>query len=295
MSCHSFEHYEPVGYYQRGLIQDCAAEFLGKHMYVSEPRPPPEKATPREGKVMRFTPGYAAWPAGTLFYFGVRGRAEPIRLIMHYAGVSYNMHTVASSDWAEMKPTMGPGQCMPAWQPDGEAIFNESLDIAKWVARESGKKTLRPDDAKASKLFEMTMSGPLFEVGLLLNLQPKDDALKAAPAKVQECLDILKKTAEADLEGPFFGGAEPHIGDFGVWACVDLLATLDGGALDKLGAKWQAWYAAVAALKGVPDYVACRPRAGTGKCGAPGSMMATMELDGPEKKVYDYEVEEEDK
>lgn len=106
MSTHSWEHYEPVGYYQRGPIEDRVAPILGKHMYVSEPPPPPEKCTPREQKVARFTPGYAAWPVGELYYFGVRGRAEPIRLIMHYAGVAYTLRTVEHSEWGDLKPTM---------------------------------------------------------------------------------------------------------------------------------------------------------------------------------------------
>ena len=69
MSAHTFECYEPVGYYQRGPIEDRTAEFLGTHLYVSEPPPPPEKCTPRETKVQRISPKYAGWPVGELMYF----------------------------------------------------------------------------------------------------------------------------------------------------------------------------------------------------------------------------------
>jgi len=106
VSTHSFELYEPVGYYQRGPIEDRVAKELGKHMYVSEPPPPPDKCTARETKVQRFTPGYAGWPVGELAYFPLRGRAEPVRLIMHYAGLSYFLNNVSFAEWPTLKPTL---------------------------------------------------------------------------------------------------------------------------------------------------------------------------------------------
>ena len=35
---HEWSHYEPVGYYQRGPIEDRVADQLGTAKYVSEPR-----------------------------------------------------------------------------------------------------------------------------------------------------------------------------------------------------------------------------------------------------------------
>ena len=103
-NAHSFEYYEPVGYYQRGAILDTAALQNGKHMYVSEPPPAPENCTAPETKKQQITPGYPGWPVGELTYFAVRGRAEGIRLMLHYAGLPYFLTNVHFSEWPALKP-----------------------------------------------------------------------------------------------------------------------------------------------------------------------------------------------
>ena len=98
MSSHSWAVIEPVGY-KSGQIVDSVAQGLGTDCPVKQPPPPPEQQTPRQAKLMRFTPLYPGPPVGELWYFGVRGRAESLRMIMHYAGMPYDMRTVATAEW----------------------------------------------------------------------------------------------------------------------------------------------------------------------------------------------------
>jgi len=260
MSTHSWEYYEPVGYYQRGAIEDRVAKELGQHMYVSEPPPPPEKCTPREQKVARFTTGYAGWPAGELFYFPLRARCEPVRMILHYSGVNYYFNTVQMAEWPEMKGSTALSGCdqMPVFKPDGEEGFKETVEIAKWICKESGKKSLKPDDPTAFKLFMLTMDGPLMKLMPALNMMDAADAKKEAPNFSKAAIAELQSKAEPELVGPFFGGKEPHFGDFGIWCAVDNLTKLDPSAMATLGSKWKAWYDAVALCKGIPEYLAVR-------------------------------------
>ena len=83
---------------------------LGTDCPVKHPPPPKEEQTSRYAPVMRFTPKYAGPPLGELIYFPLRARAEVIRLMMHYAGVNYDLRTVQFSEWADLKPTMPNGQ-----------------------------------------------------------------------------------------------------------------------------------------------------------------------------------------
>jgi len=297
MSAHSFEYYEPVGYYQRGAIEDRVAKELGQHMYVSEPPPPPDQCTPREQRVARFTTGYAGWPAGELFYFPLRARCEPVRLILHYAGVNYFLNTVPMGEWPELKGSTAMNGCdsMPIFKPDGggvEGIFNETVEIAKWICKESGKKSLLPDDPKAHKLFMLTMDGPLTQVMMTLHLKDAADGKKVAPEVSKACVAELKAKAEPDLVAPFIDLNEPHYGDNGNWAVHDNLTRLDPAVLTTLGPKWQTFYEAVAKCNGIKEYIAVRPKAGKGKLGKPGSMFFSLDLDEAEAKKYNYETDQ---
>ena len=40
-------------------------------------------------------------------YFDIRGRAEPIRLLLEYVGAQYTDLLVTSEDWADTTPTLG--------------------------------------------------------------------------------------------------------------------------------------------------------------------------------------------
>ena len=299
MSAHTFDHYEPVGYYQRGSIEDRPSKMLGTHMYVSDPPPPPEKCTAREGRVQRFTPGYAGWPVGELQYFPMRWHAESLRLLMHHAGQAYTLKTIAFAEWPAVAVSeLIPGGTLPAFTPDGGACIGEALEIAKYLAKVSGVPGLLPTAAAAAasaeKLFAMSAAAPFSQTGKLLNEVSAQEAAAQAPAHVKDAIAALK-AAEPALRaggGPFCGGKAPHYGDFGLWAAVDALKALDPRVVKQLGGAWAAWYAAVADLDGVKSYLACRTEAGTGKVGKSGSLIATKAVDAkPAKALKNFQTE----
>ena len=41
-----------------------------------------------------------------LYYLGLRVRAEPLRYMLHYAGIQYTDVTIPVSEWLAVKPTM---------------------------------------------------------------------------------------------------------------------------------------------------------------------------------------------
>ena len=282
MSTHEWGEFEPVGYFH-GHIEDRAAVYEGRHIPIKQA--PPAMLTPAETKVAQVCPGYAAWPVGTLMYFPLRARAEPLRLILHYSGPAYVMHRVDFTEWATVKPTMPNGQ-VPVWQTDGETeLMPETADIAKHLAQISDKDGLMPTDAaeaaEASRLFELTMSpGPLSALNPLVNWTAKEEASKNIASSVADAVKVLKGLKPPS---PYFGGAKPHYADFALWHSVDLLTLLDASVLSTLGEAFASWYAKIKEDRAVAAYIKSRPKAGTGKVGKMGSLIYATELDGKTK------------
>merc|ERR1719273_839723 len=80
-------------------------------------------------------------PTVKLTYFNLRARAETARLLLAYAGVSYEDERVVvpwedPNAWAAMKATTPWGQ-LPSLAWDGEVIYT-SLAINRFLAREFG-------------------------------------------------------------------------------------------------------------------------------------------------------------
>lgn len=81
-----------------------------------------------------------------LYYYGVPGRAEQIRLAFHVAGVAWENHIVNRESWAKMKSELVekvPQANIPLLEVDGKYL-TESLAILRYVGVLGG---LVPDSA----------------------------------------------------------------------------------------------------------------------------------------------------
>jgi Glutathione S-transferase, N-terminal domain len=50
-------------------------------------------------------------PSYELVYFGIPGRAENIRILLHAAGIDFTDTHIKFEDWMTMKPTTPFGNC----------------------------------------------------------------------------------------------------------------------------------------------------------------------------------------
>jgi len=80
-------------------------------------------------------------PAMKLTYFNLRARAEPARLILAQAGVSYEDNRLPApwddmAPWTALKPNTPFGQ-LPTLCVDGQE-FSQSMTIARYLANEHG-------------------------------------------------------------------------------------------------------------------------------------------------------------
>jgi len=71
-----------------------------------------------------------------LTYFGIRGLAEPIRMLMIDNGIHFTDHQVTSDEWAKIKPTMQFGQ-VPCLH-EGDMQLVQSGAIMRHLARKHG-------------------------------------------------------------------------------------------------------------------------------------------------------------
>lgn len=66
-------------------------------------------------------------------YFPIRGRAEPIRLILEEVSIPYDENRVQLRDWKTLKPSM-PFKALPCYQ-EGDLTIVESRAVCRYLAR----------------------------------------------------------------------------------------------------------------------------------------------------------------
>uniref|UniRef100_A0A7S2CDJ7 GST N-terminal domain-containing protein n=1 Tax=Haptolina brevifila TaxID=156173 RepID=A0A7S2CDJ7_9EUKA len=276
---HTWDEFEPVG--MRYRILDKVALEDGRGLAAKDPLP--EVLTPRCSKRMHVNPGHIMTPVGELSYFGVRGRAEPLRFILHYSGLAYTNRIVAGSEWGDMKAATPRGQ-LPIFLPeDEEEPICGTLEIAKFIAELSKVPGLMPTDTAASesagKMFEVAMAEKVHEAFKALNILPAVEVEGKLSAIVAAAVKEIVPFSKQLTEGSYFGGAAPHYGDFALFYAVDILRVHDANVFETLGGSWKSWFDAMSKLSGIEAYLKSRPKANGGEVGFPGSRIATLPLD----------------
>ena len=246
---------------------------------------------------------------GTLFYLPLRGRAECLRMMLHFAQLPFTDEVISNEDWPARKASMPEGRGaefpnrpvgnrgLPVLQlPDG-SLMPESTDIASHIAAAAGPPLLPADPeaaASAKRLYDQSQSLPLAWPMVCLVRFPVEQAeaimngeilgeWMAAPRSFADLLPALRALVVELGDRPFFGGDHPHYGDFGVWKQADSFRLLDPAASASLGSAWGAWIDRVASLPGVAEYLAQRPGLRSKDAGYPGSII--VECADPSSRI----------
>ena len=223
---------------------------------------------------------------GTLVYFEFRARGEPCHLCAAYTGNRLDNARLPFSEYPWMKRTSPNGLCPWIELPDGTKLA-ETLDICLLLASlpSPASRPLVASDEQQLKIFDISNTPPLMHwpdnsnpqnCAWLLNMYTWADAQPQVPAYLERAMPVLRQLEAmlaAAAAGPFFGGTAPGVGDLGLWSTIDIILSIAPDALDAEAPRLRAWYAAIAALPGVDEYLAHRPQLGAQSLGQRDSLM----------------------
>jgi glutathione S-transferase len=195
----------------------------------------------------------------TLTYFDMRGRAEPVRLVLSYVGADFEDRGISADDWPAMKPTTPLGQIpvLVEHGPSGDRAIPQTMAIMRHLARSHGI------DGKTEE--ERTAADVAIETAL--DLRNALNTLRFSPAWQDDGAKqkFARETAPVHLgrlvkllgERSWFASAEPTHADLYVF---DVLERHTAVWPDILSAQPSlgAFQARVAALPQLRDYLAKR-------------------------------------
>ena len=166
-----------------------------------------------------------------LTYWDIRSLGEPIRLMLEYLDLKYEMNYPQSSEeWQKKKFTLDLDFPNLPYYEDGEVRMSQSLAIMRHIARSQQK--LNPETDEEARLIDVA-EGALIDLRYhwgFLCYNPsfeniKDDFYKDLPNKLRSFEDALGKRK-------WLGGKISYV-DFGVNELLDHIVTLFPNALDK--------------------------------------------------------------
>lgn len=165
-------------------------------------------------------------------YFPIRGRAEPIRLMLEELGVDYEENPVALRQWRDLKPQMPFGK-VPVYQ-EGDLKISESHAIYRYLARKYGLYGDSEHDVIRCEILEHVLSDAIEAFGRLM-WSPEFDS------KRQEFVDGPLTTTLTNLErylGDLPRDPDYWVGhgltyiDFLGWNYLDFVRALAGDIID---------------------------------------------------------------
>lgn len=164
-----------------------------------------------------------------LTYFDWSGRAEPIRIALHAAGIPFTDTRVPSEDFQQLKPTLPLGQ-VPTLKIDDQ-VHCQSLALARYTAKLGG---LYPADPKEALLVDEACD-TIYEMTLLPKSKCKKQLVEMMLKFVAKKASLAAKHIEGILQqrkGPFVLGYRMTMADLvlapfverveeGKYDCVD--------------------------------------------------------------------------
>ncbi|ETV99172.1 hypothetical protein H310_07970 [Aphanomyces invadans] len=153
-------------------------------------------------------------PSLELTYFDAGGRAEPIRLILAYGGISFEDVRIPGKDFPAKKPSLDlPFGQVPTLHVDGK-VYAQSIAIARYVATLAGLYPENPLDALEADLAVDTIVEATMTFVNAAFMEP-DEAMKAE--KLADANDKVLPRLLGGLEkrvvGPFLLGDAASFAD----------------------------------------------------------------------------------
>lgn len=190
-----------------------------------------------------------------LVYFGIRGRPEPVRLLLSYVGAAWN--DTAVSNWPSVKPTTPLGQLPMLIERKAGAVrqIPQSAAMLRHLGRVFDLYGVTEDDHLACDIAMETA----LDLAAAINPLAFGPNKGKDPAALNRYLDEVAQIHLARLarllgDQSYFVGASPTVADFSVFNALDVHLTVEPALL----APWPtlaAFHARVAGLATVSAYL----------------------------------------
>lgn len=171
-----------------------------------------------------------------LYYFNLRARAEPARLIFAAVGQQYDDVRIEREQWPARKSEMPLGQ-MPVLEVNGVKL-PQSMTIARFLARQfqlAGKDNFEQAQADAVVDTLGDISSSMSQI-----FREQDENKKKELTEKFSSEGLPKNLTNLETLGKLYGGGGPFfVGNHLKWADLVFYATLenilakDGSVLDK--------------------------------------------------------------
>lgn len=184
----------------------------------------------------------------TLGYFQTRGLAQPIRLVLHYAGVPFNdkRHqfgagtTVAEmdsikKDWLAEKFTLGLDFPNIPYFIDGDLKLTQSLAILRHLARKHGLMATDLKSLAQQDMVEQQLSDLRTAFGTQLIFNRPDDKEKEQKIIDDVIVPHLKLLSNFLGDKEWFVGSLTYV-DFIAYEMLDMIRTFNPKTLDQFPA-----------------------------------------------------------
>ena len=156
-------------------------------------------------------------------------------MILHFGNIQYNDVTVSFAKWPEHKAKLDicPFGQLPSIQLASGEIIAQSGTITRFVAKLAG---LYPADAVEAARADMIheMAQDMNAINAILNFWPRlGDAFEQNRENYFKNFQRYAVYAESLLgDKYYFGGSQPHYGDFSLFHVMDASVTVDPSCLN---------------------------------------------------------------
>ena len=161
-----------------------------------------------------------------LGYWNIKGRVEPIRLLLAYTKQEYkDVHPTSKEDWAEKRSKLGFESPNLPYLIDGDFSLTESSAILYYVAERSGDQSLIGKDIKQRARIQM-VGGMLNNISIgILGFRTKEDKAKAFKEVFTTKPGILLSNLDKMAENNDFVLGELTYVDFALSALFEAITT----------------------------------------------------------------------
>jgi glutathione S-transferase len=159
----------------------------------------------------------------TYFDFSA-SRGEECRLALHAAGADFHDERIKREAWAELKETT-PFGALPILEIEGKPALAETNAILTYIGRRFGMLPSDPWEAARHEALLSAGESLRSAMGPLRKAKDEDEKKKTRAEFIDGYLKRWATNVDAQIKGPFVGGAELSVADIKLYVSAHALCS----------------------------------------------------------------------